>query len=59
MCLCVTFHCHETMPLASQQRGGRIEIVFISNDRSESEFASYFSEMPWLALPYVLHLMCL
>ena len=36
-----------------QERGGRIEFVFISSDRSEKEFRSYFDEMPWLAMPCV------
>lgn len=29
------------------------EIVFISSDNEEDEFKEYYSEMPWLALPYV------
>jgi len=28
------------------------EVVFVSSDRSEGDFADYFKEMPWLALPY-------
>lgn len=28
------------------------ELVFISSDRDESSFKEYFSEMPWLALPF-------
>ena len=28
------------------------EIVFISSDKDETQFASYFEEMPWLALPF-------
>ena len=27
-------------------------IVFVSSDRSYSEFTSYFGQMPWLALPF-------
>jgi len=29
-----------------------LEIVFVSSDKSETEFASYFGEQPWLALPF-------
>jgi len=29
-----------------------LEIVFISSDRDENQFNTYYSEMPWLALPY-------
>jgi len=29
-----------------------IEVVFASSDRDEAAFNDYFSEMPWLALPY-------
>jgi nucleoredoxin len=28
------------------------EIVFISSDRTDSDFNAYYSEMPWVALPY-------
>lgn len=28
------------------------EVVFVSSDRDEESFSSYFSEMPWLAVPY-------
>jgi thiol-disulfide isomerase/thioredoxin len=28
------------------------EIVFISSDRNDEAFTSYFKEMPWLALPF-------
>jgi len=30
----------------------RIEIVFVSSDKSEDQFDEYFSEQPWLALDY-------
>lgn len=33
-----------------QQKG--LEVVFVSSDRSENEFAGYFGSMPWLALPF-------
>jgi nucleoredoxin len=29
-----------------------MEIVFVSSDRSEKDFQSYYKEMPWLAVPY-------
>ena len=29
-----------------------LEIIFISSDRDESAFRSYFAEQPWLALPF-------
>jgi len=29
-----------------------IEIVFASSDQDESQFNSYYGEMPWLALPF-------
>lgn len=28
------------------------EIVFASSDRSQDDFAEYFAEMPWIALPF-------
>lgn len=34
-----------------QQGKDDFEIIFVSGDRSDSEFQSYFAEMPWLALP--------
>ncbi|KAH9318585.1 hypothetical protein KI387_020354 [Taxus chinensis] len=32
--------------------GEGFEIIFISSDRHEAEFLSYYETMPWLALPY-------
>lgn len=29
-----------------------LEVVFVSSDKEEDAFNSYFGEMPWLALPY-------
>ena len=29
-----------------------MESIFVSSDRDEASFNSYYSEMPWLALPY-------
>jgi len=30
----------------------RLEIVFVSSDNDEQQWAEYFGEMPWLALPF-------
>jgi len=30
----------------------QVEVVFVSSDRDEEAFAGYFSEMPWLAVPF-------
>lgn len=30
----------------------KMEIIFISSDRSEDDFNSYFKDMPWLAMPF-------
>uniref|UniRef100_A0A8C4S3I0 Nucleoredoxin n=2 Tax=Erpetoichthys calabaricus TaxID=27687 RepID=A0A8C4S3I0_ERPCA len=35
-----------------KESGKKFEIVFVSADRSEDSFKQYFSEMPWLAVPY-------
>uniref|UniRef100_A0A3P9KIN6 Nucleoredoxin n=1 Tax=Oryzias latipes TaxID=8090 RepID=A0A3P9KIN6_ORYLA len=35
-----------------KESGHKFEIVFVSADRSEESFKQYFSEMPWLAVPY-------
>uniref|UniRef100_A0A8C2XII8 Nucleoredoxin n=1 Tax=Cyclopterus lumpus TaxID=8103 RepID=A0A8C2XII8_CYCLU len=35
-----------------KEAGQKFEIVFVSADRSEESFQQYFSEMPWLAVPY-------
>merc|ERR1711939_1227059 len=32
--------------------GNSFEGVFVSSDKDEQQFASYFKEMPWLALPF-------
>jgi len=29
-----------------------VEVVFVSSDRDEGSFSSYFSEMPWAAMPF-------
>merc|ERR1711998_553626 len=35
-----------------KEQGKEFEIIFASSDRDEASFKEYFSEMPWLALPY-------
>jgi len=35
-----------------QAAGKPFEVIFASSDRDEGAFKEYFSEMPWLALPY-------
>ncbi|KAK8646401.1 hypothetical protein V6N13_120190 [Hibiscus sabdariffa] len=36
-----------------EEEGGEdFEIVFVSNDRDQNSFESYFGSMPWLALPF-------
>jgi nucleoredoxin len=32
--------------------GKSFEIVFISSDRDQDDFDTYFSEMPWITLPF-------
>ena len=32
--------------------GDRLEIIFISSDRTKNDWQGYFAEMPWLALPF-------
>src|SRR4051812_23397224 len=29
-----------------------VEIVFVSSDQDDSSFRNYYSDMPWLALPF-------
>jgi nucleoredoxin len=44
-----------TPKLAEFYRNGlkdKMEIIFVSSDRSQSDFDEYFGEMPWLALPF-------
>ncbi|KAK2525401.1 Nxn [Columba livia] len=35
-----------------KEAGQKFEILFVSADRSEDSFKQYFSEMPWVAVPY-------
>eukprot|EP00729_Bicosta_minor_P001846 gene1846-24270_t len=37
---------------AMRHIGKKFQIVFVSSDRSQSEFQEYYKSMPWLALPY-------
>ena len=32
--------------------GKQLEVVFVSSDENEETFKAYFSQMPWLALPF-------
>ncbi|KAH3757415.1 carnitine O-palmitoyltransferase 2 [Pelomyxa schiedti] len=32
--------------------GKKFEVIFVSSDRSQEDFDSYFAEMPWLAIPF-------
>ena len=32
--------------------GADIEIVFVSSDRDEQSYDSYYGEMPWVSLPF-------
>lgn len=34
------------------QTGKKLEIVYVSMDRTESDFNDYYGGMPWLAIPY-------
>lgn len=35
-----------------RQQGKEFEVVFVSADRSKSQFEEYFAQMPWLAVPF-------
>ncbi|XP_048840562.1 nucleoredoxin-like [Brienomyrus brachyistius] len=35
-----------------REAGHRLDVVFVSADRSEDSFTQYLSEMPWVAVPY-------
>ena len=34
------------------ENGDKLEIIFVSSDKTDESFDEYFKEMPWLALPY-------
>lgn len=42
----------EQMLVDGDQDGEDFEIVFVSSDRDQASFDSYFDTMPWLALPF-------
>jgi len=47
--------CRGFTPILAEFYAGKkddLEIVFVSSDKSDAEFASYWGEHPWLALPY-------
>ncbi|KAF0699646.1 Aste57867_9791 [Aphanomyces stellatus] len=50
--------CRQFTPMLAQfyhtmkQLGKPFEVVFVSADRSQSDFDGYFRDMPWLAVPY-------
>lgn len=35
-----------------KEAGKKFEIIFCSSDREEESFRDYYSDMPWLALPF-------
>eukprot|EP01061_Rhynchopus_euleeides_P013829 TRINITY_DN24013_c0_g1_i2.p1 TRINITY_DN24013_c0_g1~~TRINITY_DN24013_c0_g1_i2.p1 ORF type:complete len:290 (+),score=104.82 TRINITY_DN24013_c0_g1_i2:81-872(+) len=39
----------------NESRDKSFEVVFISNDKSESQFDDYFESMPWTAVPFDSH----
>eukprot|EP01012_Entosiphon_sulcatum_P037140 TRINITY_DN4753_c0_g1_i1.p2 TRINITY_DN4753_c0_g1~~TRINITY_DN4753_c0_g1_i1.p2 ORF type:complete len:156 (-),score=27.03 TRINITY_DN4753_c0_g1_i1:14-460(-) len=38
--------------VVGDEHPGEFEVVFVSSDRDEATFKEYFSQMPWLALPF-------
>lgn len=42
----------QTLITLSPNPNQDFEIVFVSSDRGQSEFDTYFGSMPWLALPF-------
>ena len=30
----------------------KVQVIFVSSDQDQSQFESYFEEMPWIALDY-------
>ncbi len=37
---------------ASHAKSKSFEVIFVSGDRNEEEFSSYFSSMPWASVPW-------
>ncbi|VFQ89936.1 unnamed protein product [Cuscuta campestris] len=50
--------CHEFLPKlidaydTIKEEDDAFEVIFISSDRDQASFDEYFSQMPWLALPF-------
>eukprot|EP00128_Syssomonas_multiformis_P013022 Colp12_sorted_trinity150504_noHs@30155 len=50
--------CRRFTPMLSElytklrAQGKKLEIIFLTCDRSEQQFDDYFNEMPWLAVPF-------
>jgi nucleoredoxin len=50
--------CRKFTPLLAEvyeeikEENDDFEIIFVSSDKEEDSFIKYYSEMPWLALPY-------
>ena len=42
----------ETYKKINEAGDKAFEIIFISSDKDQEQFDSYFAEMPWLALPF-------
>ncbi len=40
---------------AARAKGHKFEVIFVSADKDEKSFASYFAQMPWLAIPFDDH----
>lgn len=43
---------HKIKQMVADNQGEDFEIVFVSSDRDQESFDSYFNSMPWLALPF-------
>ena len=50
--------CREFTPILVElyhdhnQSGKLVEVIFFSGDQDQDKFNEYFSEMPWIALPF-------
>lgn len=51
-CCAFTPKLAEAYNAAREGSANAVEIVFVSSDRDEEEFESYFNTMPWKALPF-------
>ncbi|XP_015887747.1 probable nucleoredoxin 2 [Ziziphus jujuba] len=43
---------HKIKQMVADNQGEDFEVVFVSSDRDQASFDSYFNTMPWLALPF-------